>query len=73
MNEELKQLLQLSSRIRERIIAECRITRATFSNWQNGKTPIPFWAEGIIDAIVLKEAGKTVFSQQDEIIGMTPK
>jgi hypothetical protein len=68
MNEELKQLLQLSSRIRERIITECRITRATLSNCQNGKTPIPFWAGEIIDKIVLQEAGKTILSTQNELM-----
>ena len=65
MNEELKQLLGLSSRIRERIINECHITRATLSNWLNEKTPIPVLAKEKIDLIVLDETGHKVFSQEE--------
>ena len=66
MNEDLKQILELSSRIRERIINECQITRATLSNWLNGKTPIPFWAKEKIDVIVMEETGHKVFSKEEQ-------
>jgi hypothetical protein len=67
MNEDLKQVLKLSSRIRERIINDCHITRATFSNWLNGKTPVPFWAKERIDVIVYEEIGKKIFETEDEL------
>jgi hypothetical protein len=63
MNEDLKQLLELSSRIRKRIVNECQITRATLSNWLNSKTPIPFWAKEKIDMIVIEETGISILSK----------
>ena len=67
MNEELKNLMTLSERVRSRIIEECHISRVTFWNWLNGNTPIPFWAKEKIDAISLQEVGKTIFEiQQNE-------
>ena len=41
MNDEFKNVLDLSERVRERIIKDCRISRVTFWNWVNEKTPIP--------------------------------
>ena len=64
MNEELKKVMELSERVRNRIIEECRISRVTFWNWQNGKTPIPFLAKEKIDEIMLQEVGKTIFAEQ---------
>ena len=67
MNDELKEVLALSSRIRERIINECKITRATLSNWLNGNTQIPFWAKEKIDLILHQEVGKTIFTDQESL------
>ncbi|MDR2915587.1 MAG: hypothetical protein LBV74_12270 [Tannerella sp.] len=67
MNEELKKLLDLSSRIRSRIKEECQITRITLYNWLNGKTPIPFWAKEKIDIIVMEETGNKIFSEEELI------
>jgi hypothetical protein len=69
MNEDLKQLeqaLKLSCRIRDRIIDECRISRATWWNWKGGKTEIPFWAKEKIDLIAQQELGRKVFCRQNE-------
>jgi hypothetical protein len=67
MEEKLKLLLNLSAHIRERIIKECRITRATLANWLNKKTPIPFWAKEKIDLIIMQETDKRIFFQQNEV------
>jgi hypothetical protein len=61
MNEELKSALDLSERIRDRIIDECQITRVTFWNWRNEKTPIPFWAKEKINLITKEMLGREVF------------
>ena len=63
MNEELKTLLDLSDKIRERIIDECQISRVTFWNWRNGNTPIPFWAKEKINTITKQLSGKNVFPE----------
>ena len=65
MNVELKNVLEISDRIRSRILRECRITRATLCNWINARSPVPFWAREKIDAIVLQEIGRTVFSDNE--------
>jgi hypothetical protein len=62
MDEDLRNLLGTSFRIRNDILAECRITKATLSNWANGKTSIPFWAQEKINAIARKETGKELFT-----------
>jgi hypothetical protein len=67
MNEDLKQVLNLSSHVRERIINECQITRGTLHNWLNGKTPIPFWAKEKIDLIVNEDFGRKIFKTEDEL------
>jgi hypothetical protein len=59
--ENLTQLLNLSLVIRSRIIGECRITKATFLNWTNGKTPIPFWAKEKINKITKDMVDREVF------------
>ena len=64
MNEELKTLLDLSERLRERIIEECQISRVTFWNWRNGKTPVPFWAKEKINLITKEISGKEVFIEE---------
>ena len=61
MNEELKMALDLSEHLKERIISDCKITRVTFWNWKNGKTPIPFWAKDKINVITIEILGKEVF------------
>ena len=61
MNEDLKTALNLSEQLKERIITDCQITRVTFWNWKNGKTPIPFWAKEKINMISLRNtAGRAV-------------
>ena len=61
MNEELKMALNLSEHLKDRIISDCQITRVTFWNWKNGKTPIPFWAKEKINGITIEMLGKEVF------------
>jgi hypothetical protein len=58
MIEELKEAISISSRIRSRVISECQITKQTFLNWVNEKTPVPFWAEEKIHKIIEQELGK---------------
>jgi len=65
MNDELKNLLDLSDRLRERIILECQISRVTLWNWQNGKTPILFWAKEKINLIAKEISGKEVFIEEN--------
>ena len=65
MSEELKELLEFSEIIRERIISECRITNATFLNWKKDITPIPFWAKERINAITEQIVGKKVFANEN--------
>ena len=66
LNEELKQLLGLSGRIRGRIIDECGISKATYSNWLRGKTPISKLAREKIDTIVSEETGEKMLYQSIE-------
>jgi len=61
MNQEFKNVLWVSDRIRIGIITDCKITRATLWNWANGKTPIPHWAKEKINRITKYEIGKEVF------------
>ena len=61
MHEDLKQVLRMSERIRIDILLDCKITRATLHNWENGKTPIPFWAKEKINRITLDVIGKETF------------
>ena len=60
MTEDLKAVLSLSERIKERIIGECKITRVTLWNWTNGKTPVPFWAQEKINSITQELLEKEV-------------
>ena len=64
MNEELKGVLELSDKIKTRIIDECQITRVTLWSWVNGKTPIPFWAKEKINSISKEILGKEVFVEE---------
>jgi hypothetical protein len=66
MNEELRTILELSDQIRDRIIEECQITRATFYNWKNEKTPIPFWAKEKINEITKETLDKEVFINEPD-------
>ena len=66
MDEELKKLLGLSNRIRGRIINECGITKATYSNWLRGKTPVSLLAQEKIDSIVMEETGEKMFFKSIE-------
>jgi hypothetical protein len=70
MNEELKGLFGISDRIKERVMNDCKITRVTLWNWLNGNTPIPFWAKEKIDAILIQEVGRTIFSDQESLTGI---
>jgi len=69
MNDNLNSVLSitLQMRLRQMIVRECRISRATLSNWLTGKTPIPFWAKEKIDTIIQQELGRTVFTDQETL------
>jgi hypothetical protein len=61
MNEELKSVLNLSDKFRDRIMRECKVSRVTVWNWANGKTPIPFLAKEKINLITKEILGKEIF------------
>jgi hypothetical protein len=62
MSKELKRVLETSLRIRDNILKDCQITKATLSNWSTEKTPIPFWAKEKINKITQTEIGKELFT-----------
>ena len=45
---------------RRKVLVSCSVTRATFSNWRNGKT-VPMHYHEKINAIAEELTGKTIF------------
>lgn len=62
--KKLKELLSLSDTIRRKIIRECGVTRQTVNGWANGK-PVGKSEKKVINEIIEKELGYTIFKEED--------
>ena len=57
----LKEIFELSERIKTEISQECHISRATRCNWANGITQVPGWAQEKINTITSRELGYNIY------------